>query len=223
MAARSISVVIPVYNTERFLGDAIRSVLAQDVAVSEVVVVDDGSTDASAAVAKAFGGAVRVIERPHEGPGAARNAGVEAAMGELLAFLDADDLWAPGKLAAQLAALESQPGLAGVFGWCRQFRGVGELREEMAPEPAYVPGALLIRADAFRVVGAFATGFAVGEFIDWYARAQEAGLRFDAVPDVVLYRRRHDQNLGLWARDSRGDYTRVLRAAIERRRSQGST
>jgi hypothetical protein len=63
----------------------------------------------------------------------------------------------------------------------------------------------------------------VGEFIDWYARAQEAGLQFDAVPDVVLYRRRHDQNLGLWARDSRVDYTRVLRAAIERRRSQGST
>lgn len=219
LASPAVSVVIPAYDAERYLGAAIASVLAQAVAVGEVIVVDDGSSDATAAVGAAFGPPVVCLSRVHGGIGAARNAGIERATGNMLAFLDADDLWAPGKLERQLAAFAADPGVDLVFGHAVEFRGeppaAGDPGEH---QPGYVAGALLARREAFLRVGMFATGFRVGEFIDWYARAKELGLREVLLPDVVLYRRLHDQNTGLRARDSRVDYTRVLRAALQRRR-----
>lgn len=104
-----VSVVIPAYNAATFLPQAIRSVLAQTYANYETIVVDDGSTDSSAHVARDFGRAVRLVSGVHKGVSAARNLGVKAAVGELIAFLDADDLWSPSKLSAQVAALESEP------------------------------------------------------------------------------------------------------------------
>src|SRR6476469_10004419 len=93
-----VSVVIPAYNAERFLGEAIESVLAQGYAHFELIVVDDGSSDRTAEVARSFGDRVRTIEQENSGVSAARNAGTRAAGGELLAFLDADDRWSPGWL-----------------------------------------------------------------------------------------------------------------------------
>jgi glycosyltransferase involved in cell wall biosynthesis len=114
MAPR-LSVVIPAYNRAVTIGRAIASVLAQDRDDLEVVVVDDGSDDDTAARATDFGPAVRVLRQANAGPGAARNAGIAASRGELVAFLDSDDEWLPGKLAAQLAVLDADPtvGLAG--------------------------------------------------------------------------------------------------------------
>src|SRR5436305_1029668 len=88
-----ISVIIPVYNGERYLGEAIESVLAQSYHWLEIILVDDGSTDGSATVAKQFSPAVQVVRQPNLGAGAARNRGIALAQGEFLAFLDADDLW----------------------------------------------------------------------------------------------------------------------------------
>jgi glycosyltransferase involved in cell wall biosynthesis len=98
----SVSVVIPVRNGARYLGEAIESVLAQSRAAYECLVIDDGSTDATAAVAQTFGDAVRYVRRAHNGVSAARNLGLALARGELVAFLDHDDTWLPGKLEAQL-------------------------------------------------------------------------------------------------------------------------
>src|SRR4051795_5122495 len=128
MAAASIAVVIPVYNGERFLRDAIESVLAQSLPAAEVVVVDDGSSDRSAAVAEGFGPPVRVLRKPHRGVSAARNVGVEHSRSDLIAFLDADDRMKPDRLERQAAALAEAPAPAIALG-----------REEVRSDPGLEP------------------------------------------------------------------------------------
>ena len=102
-----ISVVIPAYNSEEFIGEAITSVKAQSLQVSEIIVVDDGSSDRTAEVVEKLG--VPVIRQTHGGISVARNAGIRAAKHEWIAFLDADDLWMPEKIACQWAALRRHP------------------------------------------------------------------------------------------------------------------
>jgi glycosyltransferase involved in cell wall biosynthesis len=110
-----ISAVIPVYNGEEFVADAIRSVLAQTYSPVECILVDDGSTDGTAAVVRTFGAAVRYIRCRNEGVAAARNRGAAAARGELLAFLDVDDVWLADKLLRQMDLLQQQPYNAAVL------------------------------------------------------------------------------------------------------------
>lgn len=216
-AAPPISVVIPAFNAEPYLAEAIQSVLAQGIPGIQVVVVDDGSTDGTAEVAAGFGAQVALIRQPNAGIGAARNAGVERAVGNFLAFLDADDVWPAGSLASRLAVLDADAEADGVFGSVQEFRDGGE---DLPSKAGGVAGALLVRRAKYEVVGRFGQDLRVGEFIDWMARAQEAGLKFRSVPDVVLRRRLHGANTGLVQRDARVEYTRVLRAALERRRHQ---
>jgi glycosyltransferase involved in cell wall biosynthesis len=112
MNAETVSVVIPCYNGARFLRDTVGSVLAQTLPPLEVIVVDDGSTDDSAAVAESFGSPVRVIRQPNRGESVARNRGIAEARGDWVAFLDADDLWLPEKLAEQAKLMA--PGVGGI-------------------------------------------------------------------------------------------------------------
>ena len=220
-----MSAIIPVYNGERYLAPAIESALAQTYPPLEVIVVDDGSTDETAIVASGFGQQVTYYRQAHTGPGAARNRGIELARGELLAFLDADDLWEPDKLARQVVALETEADLEAVFGSVRQFyspdldvsvaRRIRLIAEVM---PGIVPGTMLIRKDAFLRVGWFVTTLRIGEFIDWHSRAVEARLRMLMLPEVVMQRRLHEANLGIRERDAAVDYVRLLKAALDRRR-----
>jgi glycosyltransferase involved in cell wall biosynthesis len=213
-----ISVVIPVYNCERYLGEAIRSVLSQDYCPLELIVVDDGSTDDSAAVAGRFPG-VQVIRKPHAGIASTHNQGIGRCRGEWLAFLDSDDRWVPGKLARQTRALEEDAGLDMVFGYCRQFRA----GETLAIQPGLAQCAMLVRRSSFERVGLYNEGRAIHHFVDWYARAQEAGLRSLMLPDIVYERRIHDQNIGrrLPAAQRLG-YLRALRESLHRRRQAGT-
>ncbi|MDQ7039509.1 MAG: glycosyltransferase [Rhodothermus sp.] len=110
----SVSVVIAAYNAARWIGDTIRSVLMQDYPVAEVIVVDDGSTDATRDIVTAFDPPVRYVYQENAGSAAARNAGIRLARGTYVAFLDADDLWLPGKLSAQIACLQAHPECS----WC---------------------------------------------------------------------------------------------------------
>jgi glycosyltransferase involved in cell wall biosynthesis len=110
-----VSAVIPVYNGEAFLADAIRSVLAQTYPRVECIVVDDGSTDSSAAVAAAFGNAVHLIKKPNGGVASARNCGAKVAKGDYIAFLDADDIWLPELLDREVAVLQANPKLGLVY------------------------------------------------------------------------------------------------------------
>ncbi len=219
-----VSVMIPVFNAERFVGEAIESVLGQEGAEVEVVVVDDGSTDGSVAVAERFGDAVRVVRGEHAGIGAARNRGVGGARGEYVTFLDADDLWARGKLARQLGVLMGADAPELVFGMMQQFRGEpgGERVRDGEPLPGYFAGAMLTRLETFTRVGPFTTEWRVGEFVDWYARAQDLGLRSAMLEQVILWRRLHDSNTARMSAGGQQDFVGVVRAALQRRRGAGA-
>jgi len=224
--SRSISVVIGVYNAEPYLAEAVDSVLMQDYRPLELIVVDDGSTDGSGEVAQRYE-EVRLIQQANAGNGSARNTGLQAATGEFLAFLDADDRFTPGKLSLQMRALDEDPDLDMVFGHVQEFVSP-ELDEETratirppaaTPMPWTAPNLMLIRRASFDRVGLFSTAVRVGVTVDWFARADEAGLRHRILPQTVLERRLHTQNNGLRERDSRSQYLQVLKAALDRRRA----
>ena len=223
MATPSVSVIIPAYNAETFLAEAIDSVIAQEYPSLEIIVVDDGSTDLTAGVARRYGSRVRLLRQPNGGIGSARNTGVDAANGDLLAFLDADDVWTNGALKARLTMLETQPALDGAFGLVETFY------DNVSPEAFEVKaeaiaggqaaGTLLIKRDAFLKAGMF-TDVRLGEFIEWYARALDAGLRFETAPQVTLRRRVHGANTTTTAPD-RTAYLRAMQSIIARRRAEG--
>jgi len=220
-----VSVIIPVYNYERYLAQAIKSVLAQTYRPVEIIVVDDGSTDGSAEVTKRFTSPVKYCFQHHSGIGAARNCGIHLTQGDLIAFLDADDLWMKDKLARQMKALNDNPELDMVFGYARQFYSP-DLAKSMKEKvhypqetmPAYCAGTLLIKRATFLSVGFFATDCCVGEFIDWYLKAMELGLTSLMLPAVLMKRRVHSKNTVICHTNSKTDYLRILKASLDRRR-----
>lgn len=225
-----VSVIIPVYNYDRYLAEAIESALGQTYRRLEVIVVDDGSTDRSGEVARSFAGrGVRYCHQVHAGIGPARNKGVELAQGEFVAFLDADDRWPEEKTWRQLHAFESDPALEMVFGQAVQLHNGPEweagVKDKKLPAagmvPGMVPGTMLIKRETFLRVGKFPGGLKVGEFIDWYARAVELQVRSLVLPDLLLWRRIHDSNQGVRERQSISDYARVLKASLDRKRMMG--
>jgi glycosyltransferase involved in cell wall biosynthesis len=224
-----VSAIIPVFNYERYLGEAIESVLGQTYSHFEVIVVDDGSTDKSAEVARSFAGrGVRYCQQANAGIGPARNKGVELARGDFLAFLDADDRWPEEKTERQLRAFENDPALEMCFGQAVQLQNGPEweagVNERKLPAAGMVPGmvagTMLIKREAFLRVGEFPGGLKVGEFIDWYSRAVELQIRSIVLPDLFLWRRIHDSNTGVRERKSVTDYARVLKASLDRKRAE---
>ena len=225
MSHSLITVIIPVYNCERYLAEAIDSALAQTWRPTEIIVVDDGSTDGSAAIAGRFAQRVKYDLISHGGAGAARNRGVALATGDYLAFLDADDLWMKRKLESQMAVFDSpnRPDL--LLGLVEHFISpdvdsllANKIRCPTEPMPGRVPGTMLIPTPIFRRVGPFCETLTVGEFVEWYSRAMDLKLKELILSDVVLRRRLHSTNLGILNRDARSDYARVAKAAIDRRR-----
>jgi len=224
----TVSVVVPARNAERYLGEALESILAQDPPPLEVVVVDDGSADATAALAQNHGAPVRVLRQPALGIGAARNRGVNAADGDIVGFLDADDRWATGALAARLDRLAGVDRPDIVWGCVRHFISP-ELNAQAAArlfcppgvQVAHLAGGLLVRRAALARVGPFASDGRIGEFIDWVLRAREAGLGEATVDDVVLWRRVHGDSHTARNRDALSDVAHALKASLDRRRAQG--
>jgi len=222
----SITAIIPVYNAEPFLHRAIDSVLQQSRPPDEIILVDDGSTDESMRVASAYADHVTIIRQQNAGAGPARNAGVSAAGGRLLAFLDADDYWTLTKLEKQLDLLEADPTVEAVFGRAIQFADDNlseELRDQIriptTPVMGFAPSGMLIRKEAFLRVGDFGN-LPVGHWMEWYVRAGKAGVVMRTIPEVVFYRRIHGGNLGIQHRAEKDARLAVLKGQLERRRTE---
>jgi glycosyltransferase involved in cell wall biosynthesis len=221
-----ISVMIPVYNGEAYLGEAIDSVLQQSYRPTEIIVVDDGSTDGTANVALGYGDQIRYEQQPRAGNGAARNRAVQLAAGDLFAFLDADDRLVPGALERLARVLEEDRSLQAVYGHVREFvspdidtDALVRLRAPIARIAGCLPTNMLMRRDAFLQVGQFATNLRVGVTVDWAARADESGLCKILLDDVLFERRLHGDNNGIREREHRSHYIQVVKAALDRRRA----
>jgi len=218
-----VSVVLPVHDGERFLSDALDSVLTQDYEPFELIVVDDGSTDGSGDIARAR--PARVIRQERQGLAAARNTGIRAARGALIAFIDADDVWLPGKLRLQTDYLQAHPDVGFLYtAWTillepgaslpPQFEAGGTGRRE-----GYLPSSFLAKREVFDLVGLFDPRYEIGEDVDWFTRAVEAGVTYDVVPAVLVHYRVHDANLTRDTRALKSAVFRALREAAARRRA----
>jgi glycosyltransferase involved in cell wall biosynthesis len=218
--------MINVYNGARYLHEAIESVLAQTYDPVELVVVDDGSEDESAAVARSYGSRLRLHSQDRGGIGSSRNTAIELASGSFFAFLDADDRFMPDKLARQMELFDADPELDIVFGHMSEFvspdlDGASEalLRAPVTHVVWRTTNLMLVKRESFQRVGGFSTTLKVGIGVDWIARAMEAGLKTAVPPVVVLERRLHGDNNGIRERDARPQYLHVLKASIDRRRA----
>jgi glycosyltransferase involved in cell wall biosynthesis len=218
----TVAALIPVWNGAAFLSEALESVLAQEPAVDEVLVIDDGSTDESAAIAQSFGPPVRCVRREHSGLAATRNAAVRLSQSDRLAFLDSDDVWPRGRLALLLRALEENPGCQIAQGRLQRLvRSDRTMRWVLVSESWRAPNVAtaLIHRSAFATVGLFDETVAGGDDVDWLLRAREQGIREVRVDAITLYYRRHDHNM---TNDVAADQSRLLRVlgrAVARRRA----
>lgn len=222
-----VSVIIPLYNGERYVSEAIESVLGQTLAAFEIIVVNDGSSDGSFAILDSYQERIVRVDQNNAGTAAARNAGVKVAKGELLAFLDQDDYWTLDKLERQVTLLRDNPGLHAAWGNVQQFISP-ELPDEFKnryrcqkdPVPGYLPCSLLIRRAAFDEVGLFDTKWRIGEWADWYARFIQSDFASEHVAGVVAYRRIHEGNKGITMADDRKEYIGLIRENLRRKRAK---
>jgi glycosyltransferase involved in cell wall biosynthesis len=227
VAVSRVSVVIPVRNGEAYLGEAIASVRRQSHPPLEIVVIDDGSTDGTASLAERLGSDIRLIRRPHSGVTVSRNRGIQAARGDLIAFLDCDDVWADDKLALQIPILAAHPNIEIVLGHTRRMWAPAAGGADAAAlrltesELALHLGAALIRRSTFERLGLFDEALPTAEDWDWFMRARERGAVVVVHPHVTLLYRRHGGNMSNDEPATRTALVGLIRRSIARRRSDG--
>jgi glycosyltransferase involved in cell wall biosynthesis len=216
-----VSVVIPAYNAEPFLEDCIRSILAQTHPVQEIILVDDGSTDRTREIASSFGGPVRVLQQRQGGPARARNLGATEATGEWIAFLDADDMWQPDKIALQLDAFERIPDAVLCYTGLLALKLDGAKVPVEPPTLQYVdemlrltnpgipPSSVMVRRETLIEVGGFSEVQRGCEDWDMWFRLRKMG-RFSIVPAPVTIYRESLGGLSSNAEHMFQDFTRML-------------
>jgi glycosyltransferase involved in cell wall biosynthesis len=227
----TVSVIIPTLNMGRFLPDAIASIARQDRAAAEVIIVDSGSTDRTPDIVARLalqGAPIRMIQSETRAPGAARNAGIAAANGNIIAFLDADDIWPEGKLARQLDYLQTFAAKGMVSGFVRYF----DILDPVTLAPAKNSrietlfhvhlGACLYRREVFERIGTFDESLLYSEDVDLLLRVREAGIDFTVLRGIMLYYRKHGASM--MAQDDprkSADFRRAVALSIARRRARG--
>jgi glycosyltransferase involved in cell wall biosynthesis len=224
--AATVSVIVPVFNGERYLEEALRSAVDQSLPPFEVIVVDDGSTDASLEIAERIGDPVRCLRQENAGVAAARNRGLSAATGEFIAFLDHDDLWPSEKLEVQVAALEANPEVDVVSGRMRVIGGALPGREwsgkgsREALAGAHLT-ATLIRRSVFERTGLLdeKIGHAADD-LEWVVRARDLGIRRVNLDAVTLLYRWHGDNTSSDIESAAAGQLKAVKSSLDRRRAK---
>lgn len=232
MTSALISCIVPVYNGERYLTEALNSILAQTYHPIEIIIADDGSTDGTRSIAIAYAAHARYVWQTNGGPAAARNLGLCNARGEFVAFLDADDLWQPTKLELQMARFAARPELKVSLTFVQNFRSAAPAQNAgntpdrvfSKPLPGYIAQTMLARKSVFDVVGFFDPALIHADKTEWFLRAAEKQAVIELLPDVMVYRRLHETNISrTFGEESRQEYLRLLKAKIDRQRQQRSS
>jgi glycosyltransferase involved in cell wall biosynthesis len=228
MTAR-VSVVIPVFNGERFFADALASLESEKDIPAEFIIVDDGSTDGSMAIAKGFADRdprFRIVRGPHQGVAAARNTGVDAAGGEYVTFLDCDDLCPPGRIARQTQKLESHGTIEVVLGQTLWFEA---LTQDLQPVPGtrflrnhcVALHSALFRRSVFETYGTFDETAVASEDLDFFLRLYEGGARVLVENDIASLYRRHAGNMTNNQQLLQRSVLAALQKSLVRRRASG--
>jgi len=229
MSGPAISVIIPAYNAERCLDEALDSVFAQTFQDFECIVVDDGSTDATSQIAGRRE-RVNVLRQENQGASVARNTGIHAARGEFLTFLDADNLWYPDRLKVQLEFHRRRPEI--------DYSHV-ELEEQIeegiqVPHWALAsqknagrthplrPCGLMIRRSAMLRLGGFNAEFRVGEVTEWLSRARASGLQEARLAQTLGVIRVHSHNISYDQNKIRTFVLKALHQSMRRKREAGA-
>lgn len=208
-----VSVIIPVYNSEKYIADAIESVLCQTYKNFEILVVDDGSTDDTEKIVlyfkKLYNEKIRYFYQKNGGPAKARNLGIKNASGEHIAFLDSDDIWLPEKLAVQVAYYEENPyygmvysNLAlikngNIFQATSQLKEKGWILYKLVKDKFIYTSTIIIKKNVLRAVGDYHEDYymATGEDTDLYLRIANK-YQIGYLDKVLVHKRIHDSNLG---------------------------
>lgn len=219
-----VSIVIASWNGEAFLRPALESLFAQDYEPIEAILVDDGSTDGTARIARSFE-RLRYIRQPNLGLAAAHNTGIGASNGEFIGFLDDDDLLPANKVSMQVAFLEANPGVGCVMGrqewinpppWLTRDAVYGDL-------DGIPPGSALIRRRVLAELGGFDPSFRWGEDMDLLVRMREQNVEIAVLPEIVLHRRFTGTNMTAPTnRPANNPLLRSLKAKLERERAGGA-
>ncbi|MCU0339391.1 MAG: glycosyltransferase family 2 protein [Spirosomaceae bacterium] len=224
-----LSVIIPVYNAEKFIRKALQNVIEQAMDNIEIIVIDDGSTDQSADVIQREFPMVKYIYQLNQGASKARNTGIEAATGKYIAFLDVDDQWPLGKLKRQLAFLESNADTALIWDMVDLVFDNGHVEKQNWADrntqklPLMCLGAGLFRKSVFDEVGLFDINLNIGEDWDWYNRAVEKGIKIERTQNVGLLYLRHDTNLTKDLAKLNQQTVFLLKHTLDRRRQNQSS
>jgi len=233
-----VSVVIPVFNAEKYLAQAIRSALEQTLPPHEVIVVDDGSTDSSREIASSFGSAVLCLNQEHRGASAARNHAIAHSTGDWIAFLDADDYWLSDKLARQAAVIQANPSVGLVYTGRTEMSPEGVAHDFLARRPEWVKkmlptGNVLFPTTALvRRPLALECGFdlSLQSSVDWWFFYRLSRIaKFAAIPEpTAVYRSSPESlcnrnwkavlhNAEIVSRRIQDDYTGVYKTVLRRK------
>ncbi len=226
MNDKLISIIIPVYNGERFLNESIDSILNQQYKDIEIIIVDDGSTDNSAEIAKSHE-KVRYIYQTNQGPSVARNTGIKVSSGNFISFIDCDDIWYPKKLITQFEYLMNHPDVGFVFANRKM------ILEENIPKPPWYKehlfenscpvlcaSALLARKYVFDIVGGYNPDFRFGENAEWLTRAKDHRIKMFVLPETLIKQRLHDKNQTYHLNQMRSSILKALKGSIDRQRER---
>ena len=221
-----ITIIVPVYNREKYIAEALNSLLKDDYQPKEIVLVDDGSTDRTAEILRKYEG-INYHYQEHQGVSVARNTGISNSHGEFITFLDSDDIWMPGRLEYCIRFFESHPEVDYLLGKQVTFLEDGFLKPIHIkqswldfPQESSGTGVLMTKKTCFDKVGFFNPDFRSSEDKDWLLRASEAKLQMARIPLIMVKQRLHGQNISLLENENQmGRVFRIMHDSIKRKQN----
>lgn len=196
----NVSVILPVFNGVHFLKECIESILNQSFSPDEIIVINDGSTDASQEIIDSYPEIIN-IKTDNQGVAAARNTGIKLAKGNWITFIDQDDIWTKDSLKSRMNFLQKNPETLIVTGKQKWFLdGIDEIPSWVKPEQmkdnleGYLLGCTLVRKDLFNKYDLFDTSFRYSSDFDWFFRLKDNYVLFHQIDDLVLKKRIHATN-----------------------------
>lgn len=223
-----ISVVIPSYNTGKSLPRAIESIQKQTCRPDEIIVVDDGSEDDTKSVVKNIPGDIQYHFQENKGVASARNKGLDLATGDLITFIDADDIWVENKIEIQLDLLKKKPEADVIIGFLQRIYPINNKTSagnnynyEEEAQFALSLGCALIRKKVFKRVGLFNEDMKLSEDLDWFLRVRESNINVFVHDDIVQYYRQHNNNITQDGITTKRYMLKAFKKSLDRRRKAG--